>query len=201
MPLLPRELPEVFCWTRFGTEAGETIEQILERKELERRANRGVFFWGIGNSIRPSLTELLHLSPHPEVLFSPIKGAPRAADVSPARTATWMRGRTVSGELIDLPSASRITSRFDPEARPTGHYALVCASEESLALTDCARLEFDSLTNLMTGRPLGSSQVTAVVRRNPRIRGGSEYTVALRGHLVAPYFLRLESPALQQFAA
>jgi hypothetical protein len=30
----------MFCWTRFGTEAGEPIEQILERKEDERLGER-----------------------------------------------------------------------------------------------------------------------------------------------------------------
>src|SRR5689334_16901759 len=35
-------LPLLFCWTRFGTEAGEPIEAILERKEREREATGGV---------------------------------------------------------------------------------------------------------------------------------------------------------------
>lgn len=193
---LSRRLPEVFCWTRFGTEAGETIDQILERKELERSANGGVFLWGVGNSIAPSLPELLHRERRPELLFSPIKGAPRAGDAAPAQTAVWTRGRTVDGEVFDLPPAFRVTSRFDAGSRGSNHYALVCAVKEPLVLADCGKLVFESLTNLLTGRKLGASQVTAVVRRTPDIGDGTEYTVALRARLVAPYFLRLGAPTI-----
>src|ERR1700728_56037 len=35
-------IPDRFCWTRFGTEAGESIEHILNRKEEERLANGGI---------------------------------------------------------------------------------------------------------------------------------------------------------------
>ena len=52
------DLPRFFCWTRFGTEAGQPIEQILERKEQERIVNNGLFLWGIGNSLTPSMIEL-----------------------------------------------------------------------------------------------------------------------------------------------
>jgi hypothetical protein len=32
------DIPRYFCWTRFGTEAGQTTAQIIERKERERIA-------------------------------------------------------------------------------------------------------------------------------------------------------------------
>ena len=48
-------IPNYFCWTKIGTEAGETIESILLRKELERISNNGIFLWGVGNSIEPIL--------------------------------------------------------------------------------------------------------------------------------------------------
>lgn len=189
-------LPEIFCWTRFGTEAGETIEQILERKELERSGNGGVFLWGVGNSIAPSLPQLLRRARDPEVLFSPIKGAPRPVDVAPAVTARWTRGRTVAGEVIELPQASSVTSRFDSGGRSSSHYALVCSTAEPLTIADHGDVAFESLSNLVSGRRLGASQVTAVVKRDPKIQGGVVYSVALRVNLVAPYFLRLENPAI-----
>ncbi len=82
-------LPEVFCWTRFGTEAGQPIDEILDRKEQERAANSGMFFWGIGNSIGPSLRELLRCTPSPEVLFSPTRSTPRREDVAPPAVVAW----------------------------------------------------------------------------------------------------------------
>ena len=31
-------LPDVFCWTKMGTEAGQSLENIIARKEAERDA-------------------------------------------------------------------------------------------------------------------------------------------------------------------
>jgi hypothetical protein len=47
------------------------------------------------------------------------------------------------------------------------------------------------LTNLVSWRRLGGSQVTAVVKRLPKALGGAGYPVALRAALVEPYFVRL----------
>lgn len=46
-------LPACFCWTRFGTEAGQSIDQIFERKEQERAANGGLFFGGSETHLVP----------------------------------------------------------------------------------------------------------------------------------------------------
>src|SRR4051812_40360539 len=91
-------LPQVFCWTRFGTEAGEPIEQILKRKEIERRHNEGVFYWGIGNSLAPSMAELLRRARRPEVLFSPIRSRPRPVDIAPDAVVRWHAAETLDGE-------------------------------------------------------------------------------------------------------
>lgn len=42
-----RSTPEVFCWSKMGPESGETLDQILRRKEIERVANGGFFAWGL----------------------------------------------------------------------------------------------------------------------------------------------------------
>src|SRR5690349_21544155 len=111
-------LPEAFCWTRFGTEAGEGIYEILRRKELERRANDGVFYWGIGSSVAPGIAALLELTDFPEVLFSPIRGRPRRQDASPPEVFKWTRARTLHGERIAIPEAVLVTSGG---VQPTGH--------------------------------------------------------------------------------
>jgi hypothetical protein len=187
-------LPRSFCWTRFGTEAGETIEAILARKEAERQASDGVFFWGIGNSIAPAVAELVRRVDEPEVLFSPIKSRPRRVDVAPACVVRWTSAEGLSGGVFELPSHASVTSRWNP-ARPAGvHYALVCSSAEALEVADAGRLSFGALRNLRSGAPLGASQVTAVVHRADPGDGGSEYPVAFRAALVAPYFVRLRRP-------
>jgi hypothetical protein len=187
-------LPSVFCWTRFGTEAGEPIEGILGRKELERQANDGVFLWGIGNSVAPGIAELVRRCEPPEALFSPIKSRPRPVDVRPPAVVAWTAGETLSGRRIVLPPTVRVTSRGDSSAQ-SPHYALVCSSEQPLTVANLGRLEFAALRNLLSGNRVGASQVTAVVRYlDDRAAGGLEYPVALRARLVAPYFIRLRQP-------
>jgi hypothetical protein len=190
-------LPDAFCWTRFGTEAGESIERILDRKEAERRATGGTFYWGVGNSVASGIDELVRLRPTPEVLFSPIKGRPRAADVAPARVAVWRVGETSAGVRYPLPEGVRITSRFDDASRKTPRYALVCFQPDPLILSNSGRLRTEDLRNLVSGRPVGASQVTAVVRMlSTRSVDDRGYVVALRASLVPPYLIRLRDPAL-----
>jgi hypothetical protein len=186
-------IPEAFCWTRFGTEAGETISQILRRKDAERCANCGTFFWGIGNSVAPGITELVRASSQPELLFSPIKGAARVADVNPDAVVRWQSAETINGQFFRLPVGAVLTSRM--AARKRSHYALVCHTDEPLRVSDHGHISFHALRNLLSGRSVGSSQVTAVVRL---LRGSflesATYTIALRVRLVYPFFVRLRDP-------
>ena len=189
-------LPDLFCWTRFGTEAGQSASDILCRKEEERLANSGLFFWGIGNAIGPSMTELVRRTERPEVIFSPIRSAPRRQDVTPTNVAAWTTAETLDGDCYELPSRSLITSRFDVSSPRGVHYALVCYRESALTCnTASGELRIGELRNLLTGRPIGASQVTAVVTRNPgESVSGTVYNISFRGRLVAPYFLRLRGP-------
>lgn len=191
-------LPAYFCWTRFGTEAGQAIGQIFERKEQERVANGGIFFWGIGNAVGPSIRELLRRTENPEVLFSPIKSAPRTADAEPPAVAAWTTAETLGGEPFRLPCQSLVTSRYDPSSPKQASYALVCFSPRPLYETQCEeQILLEKLRNLISGRPVGSSQVTAVVQA---AAGGAgerhKYEISIRAKLVYPYFLRLKDPLL-----
>ncbi len=186
-------LSEQFCWTRFGTEAGEPIEAILARKERERIVNGGVFLWGIGNGLKPSMQELVRNNPDPEIIFSPIRSAPRKVDVAPKTVVMWSAGKTMDDKRYELPRGSFVTSRASK--RP--HYALVCSSEVPLETNpEGEAFSFSSLRNLLTGNPVGASQVTAVVRymSEDQLSAGVRYTAALRATLIPPYFVRLIEP-------
>jgi hypothetical protein len=191
-------LPACFCWSRFGTEAGQAIEQIFQRKEQERVANAGLFFWGIGNAIGPSIRELLRRAQKPEVLFSPIRSTPRLKDSWPPAVVAWTSAETLEGTSFALPHQSLVTSRHDPLAPKAAHYALVCFSEEPLELSRCdGIIAFACVRNLLTGRPVASSQVTAVVEHRLTCASGvPTYDVVVRTRLVYPYFLRLRNPLL-----
>jgi len=205
-PHLHKELPLAFCWSRFGTEAGESIDGILERKETERLSNEGVFLWGIGNSVAPGLTELLRVNSKPEVLFSPIRSRPRPGDVSPAVVFQWKAGEGLDGDRYEVPETIRVTSGGScPDAAPRCHYALVCSTEDPLSMSDFGRVTFQELRNLVSGRCLGASQVTAVVKQAKEAAGkdGTDYIVAMRAALVPPYFVRLyeAEPFTSEFVA
>jgi hypothetical protein len=191
-------LPDQFCWTRFGAEAGEAAGEILRRKEKERAANGGVFLWGIGNGIGPSLRQLLEIEGAPEVIFSPILGAPREHDVSPALIVRWGAGRGLSGERFELPAGSLVTSGTRDSSRIRKRFALVCHSEDSLQFGFHGRMRLSHLRNFLTGAKVGSSQVTAVVRYDVEKQAeGAAYTVALRTALVRPYLIELIEPSIQ----
>lgn len=188
-------LPDVFCWTRFGTEAGQAVEAILARKEEERHANGGVFLWGIGNAVGPSLRRLLELVRSPEVLFSPIHSSPRREDVDPSCVAAWTEAEALDGSRYCLPASSLVTSAWKPGRE--AHYALVCRSEDDLReMRPAGSVNFAELKNLVSGQNLGSSQTTAVVRRDTASNGSPNrsYMIAIRAQLVFPYFLRLTGP-------
>jgi hypothetical protein len=190
------KVPSIFCWTRFGTEAAEPIDAILRRKEEERLLNGGLFLWGIGNAIGPSMAELVRRETTPEILFSPMKSRPKCKDVAPAAVATWTSAIGLDGCNFKLPIHSVVTSRFDVLAPKRSHYALVCFSEAPLTLTRSeAQLSFGKLRNIRTGRPVGASQVTAVVEQSSdRCLDFAAYDIAIRATLVAPYFVRLADP-------
>ena len=190
-------LPLAFCWTRIGVEAGQSLESICRRKEEERAANGGMFFWGIGNAVGPSIAEFVRCCPQPEVIFSPIKSAPRPVDANPENVVAWTTAECLDGSRFELPAHALITSRFDVTNLRSAHYALVCSSETPIIpANDWGTIDIGDLENLLTGRPVGASQVTAVVRRvlgavHPPVR---TYSVILRARLAAPFFLRLRNP-------
>ena len=191
----PAPLPEAFCWTRFGPEAGESFSEILARKDAEREAGNGIFYWGIGSAVGRALGELISHVVEPEVLFSPITSAPRPADVSPAHVVRWTAGESLFGEPVVLPEHACVTSRWDRERPGTARYALVCLADGPLCLGTHGELSFGSLRNFCSGAAVGASQITAVVRRDTELPpSGRPYPVALRASLVWPHLLRLVSP-------
>lgn len=191
-------IPNYFCWSKFGTESGQSVEEIFEAKEQQRRSGGGIFLWGIGNSIGPAIPELLRRSPQPEVLFSPMKAKPKQHDCTPSEIANWACGHDPSGKGYTFPNGASVTSRFDPQRPKFQHYALVCRSDGPLLdQISTEKLWLQNLVNLRSGRPVGGSQVTAVVeyrsvKNNCLV--GAPYAISMRVHLVEPYVITLTAP-------
>lgn len=190
-------LPNAFCWTKFGAEAGEVADSICARKEMERQQNDGIFLWGVGNSIGPSLRALLQLCSEPEILFSPMLSAPAQVDVEPKDVVIWRGATGLDGMRYELPRYSLVTSRLPGGRRAGKHYALVCRRDTHIWDGTADKwLDSTHLRNLRTGNLVGSSQVTSVVTY---LRDGEpkcQYKVAFRASLVYPYLVSLDSPQL-----
>jgi hypothetical protein len=190
-----RTLPSAFCWTKYGTEAGQDFHEILARKERERVSNGGLFLWGIGNSLRPSLAQLVSTSIAPLVCFSPMKSAPATQDVNPGDVSVWDSGLGLDGVPFQLPHHSVVTSRSNAQTgRKKAHFALVCKADASILSTreTYEDVALSHVRNLRSGAIVGSSQVTSVVRheRDTETRTGL-YPVTFAATLVPPYFVTL----------
>ena len=187
--------PRQFCWTKFGSEAGEDPDEILSRKEQERVVNGGLFLWGIGSSIRPSLLALLDSTQNPTVLFTPMLSPPAAHDRAPDSIGLWRSAIGLDGKPFEIPVGSRITSGLRSGRLPTYHYALVCHQDSPLpGMAGNGYEEWldeEQLRNLRTGSRVGSSQVTSVVAQIPASRARRRYRVAFSAQLVAPFQLVL----------
>lgn len=188
--------PESFCWSKFGTEAGERAESIIARKEQERYMNGGLFLWGIGTSIWPSLRALLTVTKTPRILFTPMLSPAAKVDVYPESVAIWSAAMGMDGSEFEIPKHSTVSSRYSSRQRRR-HYALVCSSDNELCdNSDRGALLYRSeLRNLLNNTVIGASQVTAVVRRIARSsRAERPHRVAFAATLVHPYLIQLLEP-------
>lgn len=192
-------LPDYFVWTRYGTESGEAVGSILARKEQERQAAGGIFLWGIGNSVAPSVRKLLASlkGRDPCVVFSPMLAAPRAIDVTPAKVFAWQSARGIDEQEWEMPAGTLVTSRGGAAGiSKSRHYALVCQRNEALRVNDSGdRFAIADLANFASGNPVGHSQVTAVVHRTGRSTDGP-YVAAVVATLAYPYVVELSDPVV-----
>ncbi|HSX93632.1 MAG TPA: hypothetical protein VLG41_11955 [Hydrogenophaga sp.] len=190
-------LPDYFVWTRYGTESGEAVESILARKEQERQTSGGIFLWGIGNSVAPSVRKLLTRlkGRDPYVVFSPMLAPPRAVDVAPAEVVVWQSARGIDEQEWEMPAGTLVTSRgWSAGVSKSRHYALVCHRKEALRVNDSGdRFAIADLANFASGNPVGHSQVTAVVHRIGRSTDGPYFAAAI-ATLAYPYVVELSDP-------
>lgn len=195
-PPVTRQKDEYVCWSRMQAEAGQGLEEIVARKELERWAGDGVFLWGVGNP--PALlTNVLARAAVPvRVIFSVMKSRPKLVDIAPARTVAWRRYVDAQGAERALPAGALVTSRGDSAggAKRT-HYALMCRSDEPLAIRRGVPFDPTAFRNAGgTGAPVGASQVTALLRRTGTDAAKTDYEANISAWLVGSYWVRLTDP-------
>lgn len=193
-------LPKTFCWSKIGTESGESLSQIIIRKERERQLGNGFFTWGIGNSLGTKIHDLVCHDTNAKILFSEIKSKAKKEDTKPDMTLLWTSFMTSEGKILELPEHVFITSRgTTSQGIKQRHYALICYKDTPLFEEHSyPEIDFYSLRNLGSQKDmLGYSQVTAVVERSfskNKVRKEKYYPVSFSADLAKPYFVKLCNP-------
>ena len=186
------QIPNAFVWTKIQADAGQSVDQILRRKKLEQQSG-GTFWWGIGKFKAEQIGLLLAKDRHPVVIFSQMVSRPHQRDSHPDGVLLWEEYETTRGR-IPLPPHAVVTSRaHDSKGRPKKrHYALVCESPMEILCGGGSTLDAGALRNIGDGgKPVGSSQVTAVVEQTARNDKGRSYAITARATLIAPYAVKL----------
>lgn len=193
---VPDAAAEVICWSRMQSEAGQGLASIITRKECERLAGEGTFFWGVGNAPALLANVLARLRRPVPVVFSIMKSRPKHVDVAPGRTVVWRRYIDAEGVERDLPAHALITSRGDSASGAKKvHYALVCRSDVPLILKRGQTFDPTAYRNAGgTGAPVGASQVTALLQRVRPDHPSDHYEVNLEASLTGSYWVRLTQP-------
>jgi hypothetical protein len=189
-------LSNVLCWSRIQSEAGQGLDYILIRKEHERVAGEGLFWWGVGTAPGPAARALARTQCQLDIIFSVMKSQPKQADVAPRGLLIWRRFVDSDGNERDLPRHVLVTSRAETRlGAKLAHYALVCWSEEPLRLTDQGPFDPSAYRNLGgTGAPIGASQVTALVRRVSAESRTCAYRINMKARLAEALWVKLADP-------
>lgn len=190
------DVPDVFCWTKMGAEAGQPLDVIISRKETERELGDGVFFWGIGTPLGQRIWRFIDSVSRPFVLFSPMKAKPKQIDSSPENVFIWTAYLDKNGIKHAMPEHVFVTSRgLSNGLAKEQHYALVCRKNSSLRSDEWPSVDWAKLKNYERDSKLGFSQVTAVVEcKKSVISTGNNYDVLFGAELVEPYYVTLVDP-------
>jgi hypothetical protein len=188
---------KAFVWTKMGAESGEPLEQIVRRKEAERKAGRGIFWWGMGNSLGPAVrADARAQGGTLPVLFSKMLGRAKASDESPDMVWRWTEWQDENGRLHDVPAHVNVISKG--HRSKDKHYALVCYSTTPLSLGN-GNARFDpNLCRTPNDKIPGPSQVTALLRGAPEKHSRGAYEVCFQATLIDPWAVKLVRPVLHK---
>jgi len=181
-------------------ESGQSLRDILKRKEFERVTGRGVFFWGIGNSLGDKRQAFLS-GEVTEIVFSKMLSRPKRIDTDPSGVAIWTQYQDMYGDVKSIPEYALLLSRaYNGNRVKRHHYALVCYSENALSLDDYGVVNIAKYKNYGSTNPrIGSSQVTAVIEPSPSSHATTSeriYEINMLCQAVAPFFVKLANPII-----
>ncbi|AMU88112.1 hypothetical protein ATM17_03480 [Sphingopyxis macrogoltabida] len=178
-------------------EAGQMLDAIIARKERERRAGDGLFFWGVGNAPSRAISALARMRLPVPVIFSKMKSKPKAVDVAPTRTVVWRQYIDENGIERPLPESALVTSRGDSAGGAKNrHYALMCFSDAPLKVQRGIPFDPSAFRNAGgVGAPIGASQVTALLRQVNEPNSSTDYEANVMAWLTGGYWVKLADPS------
>jgi hypothetical protein len=205
------------CLTKFGPDSSETAEEILARKELERRsgvrAHKNEFWWGIAEKgTALSINRLISQHGANVVLFSAIKIQKLPKQGSTSDILVWRKYRILGSSVLhDIPKHVLITSAAVTKGgiiRRT-HFALSCNSRDPVEIGGRVfRFSNPHYKNLSKDGKLGKSArgqrtTTALVKSTSSPISGAECDsiIDFSANLCAPYCVELSDPKQISFGA
>jgi hypothetical protein len=184
-----------FVWSLMGPDAGQTLNEIIIRKEAERRIG-GEFWWGGGTPLGASVeSEAISNGGTLPALFSALGNQKQAPNQN---TYVWNGYHNIDKRRSgSIPKHVLVLGgTFDPRRqRIRPYYALVCRCDTALALGDHGPFDPAQCRTLANGIPPGVSQRAALLTGQLKHPHGPR-RIAFYAHLVAPWFVRLTRPRL-----
>jgi hypothetical protein len=135
---------------------------------------RSTAWWGIGESKTEKVRVLLARDPHPAILFSLMPSAPHRRDSNPDGVLLWEAYQTPRGRMPLPPHAIVVSRAHERNGSPKQrYYAFVCEHPTGLPRSGGGTVDMGTLRNFGDGgKPIGSSQISAVVERAARTGTG-----------------------------
>ena len=198
------------CLTKFGPESGETAEEIVARKDLERQsgvgAHKNEFWWGVGEKgTAQSVQTLITQHGGSIVLFSAMKDQNPPNKGSATDVLVWRKYRMLGGEILqDIPKHVFVTTAAMTKRGTirTKDFALVCKSNAPLRIAGRVfRFSNAHYKNLGKDGKIGKSatgkRTTAALIRwtSPPITGAEcDSLIDFSADLCTPYCVELLDP-------
>jgi hypothetical protein len=198
------------CLTKFGPESGETAEEIVARKDLERQsgvgAHKNEFWWGVGEKgTAQSVQTLITQHGGSIVLFSAMKDQNPPNKGSATDVLVWRKYRMLGGEILqDIPKHVFVTTAAMTKRGTirTKDFALVCKSNAPLRIAARVfRFSNAHYKNLGKDGKIGKSatgkRTTAALIRwtSPPITGAEcDSLIDFSADLCTPYCVELLDP-------
>jgi hypothetical protein len=191
------------CLTKYGPYSYQTVEEILLRKDLERRSGKfdhaNEFWWGFDGKCAEAICHLCEHNAAKTVLFTPIKN--QETNAPPSHVFVWRKYRSPgNNKVFDVPEHVLMTSRLEYST----YFALVCKSNDPMRPAKVGKFANCHYKNLIkskrnaAGYELGSGkrgQLTTapLVKWTDRpIRAAEcDATIEFAAQLCAPYCVEL----------